>query len=184
MENVTDMLFSIIRDDTMMLMAEMTMILDLVSFSLFSPHDDEFVAYSPRILRSDQDGTLVMIKNMCASIRETVLRLQGICSVIANAGDDEDVLFRNGFFGHLDYRTPGGHDSGLWGECDALLKRVEILEARVTELSSRIRNMVSDEVSTVTIAEARSVKRITELAFLFIPLSFSTSIYGMDFKVR
>lgn len=32
--------------------------------------------------------------------------------------------------------------------------------------------------------EANTVKRLTELAFLFVPLSFSTSIFGMEMKVR
>ena len=50
------------------------------------------------------------------------------------------------------------------------------LEQAYTSLTSKVQ--ISD--SHRSIAEAKTVTRLTELAFLFIPLSFATSIFGMQ----
>ena len=61
------------------------------------------------------------------------------------------------------------------------LGAIELHEQRITQVYSSLTSKTQISDSHRSIAEAETVTRLTELAFLFIPLSFSTSIFGMQF---
>lgn len=58
---------------------------------------------------------------------------------------------------------------------------IEVHKQRITQAYSSLTSKTQISDSHRSIAEAETVTRLTELAFLFIPLSFTTSIFGMQF---
>ena len=59
-------------------------------------------------------------------------------------------------------------------------KAIEAHKQRITQVYSSLTSKTQISDSHRSIAEAETVTRLTELAFLFIPLSFATSIFGMQ----
>lgn len=72
----------------------------------------------------------------------------------------------------------------LKNEPQYLLNHIENSKDRVERLSNALVSTMSILESKKAISEAESISRLTELAFFFIPLSFTTSIFGMQIKVR
>lgn len=60
------------------------------------------------------------------------------------------------------------------------LDQISSLNLRLDQAYSSLTSKVQISDSHRSIAEAETVTRLTELAFLFIPLSFATSIFGMQ----
>ncbi|RPA84536.1 hypothetical protein BJ508DRAFT_31521 [Ascobolus immersus RN42] len=63
----------------------------------------------------------------------------------------------------------------LWKDCCSLLERTNTINQNVFSTMSIIE-------SKEAITEAHAVSRLTELAFIFIPLSFASSFFGMEVK--
>ena len=61
------------------------------------------------------------------------------------------------------------------------ISEIEAHKQRITQVYSSLTSKTQISDSHRSIAEAETVTRLTELAFLFIPLSFTTSIFGMQF---
>ena len=61
------------------------------------------------------------------------------------------------------------------------LRAIAVHNERISQVYSSLTSKTQISDSHRSIAEAETVTRLTELAFLFIPLSFSTSIFGMQF---
>ncbi|RPA80922.1 hypothetical protein BJ508DRAFT_327014 [Ascobolus immersus RN42] len=59
---------------------------------------------------------------------------------------------------------------------------IEIEEGRVREVSGMLMSTLSIIESQKAIDEAESVTKLTEMAFFFLPLGFSASIFGMQVK--
>ncbi len=71
----------------------------------------------------------------------------------------------------------------------ALEADYECLRERTQMTSERYREVILILMNTMTIAESREaivqakkVSRLTSLAFIFVPLSFTTSFFGMNVK--
>ncbi|RPA80923.1 hypothetical protein BJ508DRAFT_124442 [Ascobolus immersus RN42] len=64
----------------------------------------------------------------------------------------------------------------------ALQKEIEVQQAAVQEVSSHLMSTMSIIESQKAIGEAESVTKLTEMAFFFLPLGFSASIFGMQIK--
>lgn len=60
------------------------------------------------------------------------------------------------------------------------LNQISVLNSRIEQAYASLTSKVQISDSHRSIAEAETVTRLTELAFLFIPLSFATSIFGMQ----
>lgn len=63
-----------------------------------------------------------------------------------------------------------------------LLKRAQTLHSRTTEAIAVLMSSISIFESQKAIQQAEDMARLTSLAFLFVPLSFATSLFGMNFK--
>lgn len=61
-----------------------------------------------------------------------------------------------------------------------VLDEINLHKRRITQAYTSLTSKVQISDSHRSIAEAETVTRLTELAFLFIPLSFATSIFGMQ----
>ncbi len=61
-----------------------------------------------------------------------------------------------------------------------VLGKIRLQKERITQAYTSLTSKVQISDSHRSIAEAETVTRLTELAFLFIPLSFATSIFGMQ----
>ena len=87
--------------------------------------------------------------------------------------------------GHL--RSNKGGRANNMADINALQKNYNELLTRATNLIDRTERTFAAIMSSMSIVEsqraisqAESVSRVTELAFIFIPLSFAASIFGMD----
>ncbi|KAJ5259308.1 hypothetical protein N7478_012289 [Penicillium angulare] len=67
-------------------------------------------------------------------------------------------------------------------DLDKLLKDVEKVTERLRVTSASLTSNMALLESRKSIDEAHAVARLTELAFIFIPLSFSTSVFGMQIE--
>lgn len=64
-----------------------------------------------------------------------------------------------------------------------LLKHVESLKDRTERTFGALMSSMAIVESQRAISQAESISRLTELAFLFIPLGFATSTFGMQLQV-
>lgn len=64
-----------------------------------------------------------------------------------------------------------------------LLNHVESLKDRTERSFSALMSSIAIVESQRAISQAESISRLTELAFLFIPLGFATSTFGMQIQV-
>jgi hypothetical protein len=88
------------------------------------------------------------------------------------------LLFRRGLF------TDFGEDMDANRYSKDLLKIIDESLFQATETFNTLRTTLSIYESQQAIAQASAINRLTEMVFIFIPLSFSTSIFGMQMKVR
>lgn len=72
---------------------------------------------------------------------------------------------------------------GLEAELEGLLDRLEGVKDRTEKATNALALTMSIHESKRAILEAESISRLTELAFFFIPLSFATSVFGMQIQV-
>ena len=85
-------------------------------------------------------------------------------------------------------KSKGSTDGASLGESatgtnfGGLLQQISILHRRVEKSSKSLTANMSILESKRGIAEAESVTKLTELAFFFIPLTFSASIFSMQVK--
>ncbi|KAK1778044.1 cora-like Mg2+ transporter protein-domain-containing protein [Copromyces sp. CBS 386.78] len=63
-----------------------------------------------------------------------------------------------------------------------LLKRAQTLHSRTTDAITVLLSSISIYESQRAIQQAEDMAKLTFLAFLFVPLSFATSFFGMNFK--
>ncbi|KAH7633199.1 cora-like Mg2+ transporter protein-domain-containing protein, partial [Sordaria sp. MPI-SDFR-AT-0083] len=63
-----------------------------------------------------------------------------------------------------------------------LLKRAQTLHNRTTDAITVLPSSISISESQRAIQQAEDMAKLTFLAFLFVPLSFATSFFGMNFK--
>lgn len=63
-----------------------------------------------------------------------------------------------------------------------LLERAETLHKRTSDAINVLFSSISISESQRAIGQAEDMAKLTFLAFLFVPLSFSTSFFGMNFK--
>lgn len=72
--------------------------------------------------------------------------------------------------------------SSLCNDYTHLLQRAEKLSNRCVENTTTLMNVAMLEESKKAIAQADGLKRLTLLAFFFLPLSLTTSFFGMNFQ--
>lgn len=68
-----------------------------------------------------------------------------------------------------------------------VLKDLELLQSTIEGHQGRVHELINRLVSTLALKESRksieqstSVKRLSQLAYIFLPLSLSTSVFGMN----
>ena len=71
----------------------------------------------------------------------------------------------------------------LLGELESLEKEVKNLSDRAVSTFNAIMATMSIVESQEAIAQAKTVSKLTNLAFFFIPLTLSASVFGMNIKV-
>ncbi len=65
-------------------------------------------------------------------------------------------------------------------DCEFVTRRYESVQRRLREDLAYEASIASLKESRLGIQQNQSVKKLTQLAFLFIPLSFITSVFGMN----
>ena len=79
---------------------------------------------------------------------------------------------------------PKEHWEDIMADVEEVYDRMKILQERVDQIINVATAVISIEDSKKAMQEARSVTRITYLAFVFVPMSFTTSFLSMtDFPV-
>jgi hypothetical protein len=100
---------------------------------------------------------------------------------LLNGGCARDVMFCSPEFAIMSKQDPSTSEIALSGQ--KLQNLNAGLSAKATEISGYLRGCLTRTASLKAIEETRQVSKLTELAFFFIPLAFTTSIFGMDVKV-
>jgi len=72
--------------------------------------------------------------------------------------------------------------SQLAAESDALVEHVQSLQARAGETLGLLLESTALAQSSLVIDQTSGINKLTELAFLFVPLSFVTSIFSMQVR--
>ena len=76
--------------------------------------------------------------------------------------------------------VPKGQWNDIKADMDGVYERVQTLQTRVDKIMNVATAIISLEQSKKAIKETRDVTRITYLAFVFIPMSFTTSFLSMN----
>ena len=95
------------------------------------------------------------------------------------------VSFVKATKGELECRRNSSFVSGeRWedtvADIDGIYERIKALQERVDKIMNVVTAVISIEESKKAMQEARSVTRITYLAFVFIPMEFTASFLGMS----
>jgi len=80
-----------------------------------------------------------------------------------------------------DLATREAVSRALLKDCKYLLHRCSVLADRAVDVADFIRNYAMLHASERSISQAKEVGRLTLLAYFFLPLSFVTSLFGMNF---
>jgi len=81
-----------------------------------------------------------------------------------------------------DFSESCGISGDLQSRIYVLRQRIEETMRQTEKVDASLRTEMSIIESRRGIAEAESVSKLTELAFIFIPISFAASVFGMQFK--
>ncbi|PKY02726.1 hypothetical protein P168DRAFT_305978 [Aspergillus campestris IBT 28561] len=157
--SLLDMLFGIIRKDTSTLLQVLGQILSDMDNDLLddTKMEDRLALWRQLIKRAEKELTELKTSTKSFLFYFGITHIPDTPSITV---DDDDI-------------SSGVSD--LFQEIDKMLER---LRRGSTALTSNMGLLDSRR----SIDEAHAVTRLTELAFLFIPLSFSTSIFGMQIK--
>lgn len=157
--SLLDMLFGIIRKDTSTLLQVLGQILSDMDTDLLddTKMEDRLALWRQLIKKAEKE--LTELKTSTKSFLG-YFGITHIPDTPSIALDDNDI---------------SSDVSDLFQEIDKMLDRLRRGSAALTSNMGLLDSRRS-------IDEAHAVTRLTELAFLFIPLSFSTSIFGMQIK--
>lgn len=133
------------------------------------------------------DRTLSGIQEQLSIYRQAVKSVFAAQSVLVmgpshqhhrhGQGHDSPLLFRRGLFADF------GDDLDANKYTNDLLRLIDETLNQATETFNTLRTTLSIYESQQAIAQASAINRLTEMVFIFIPLSFSTSIFGMQVRV-
>jgi Mg2+ and Co2+ transporter CorA len=70
----------------------------------------------------------------------------------------------------------------LKNDLDHLLARIDILSNRCNTISATLLSTMSILKSQKSIEQSEQVNKLTRLAFVYIPLSYISSVFGMNVK--
>jgi Mg2+ and Co2+ transporter CorA len=72
--------------------------------------------------------------------------------------------------------------AGLEADYECLLQRVRMLHDRCNESIGVVMNSMAIDESREAIVQAKRVSKLTLIAFIFVPLSFTTSFFSMQVR--
>ncbi|KAJ1711306.1 hypothetical protein NYO67_6554 [Aspergillus flavus] len=158
--SLLDTLFEIIRQDTLTLLRVLNEILSDMEVDILddTKMEDRLTLWRQLLTKAERE-----LLDLIASIKEFLA-----------------------FFGitHPANTSPAASD-----ESSDILRSVSDLFDQINQMLARLRRASSSLTSNMglldsrrSIDEAHAVTRLTELAFIFIPLSFSTSVFGMQIE--
>ena len=157
--SLLDMLFGIIRKDTSTLLRVLGQILSDMDTDLLddTKMEDRLALWRQLIKKAEKELTDIKTSTKCFLVYFGITHLPDTPSITL---DDENII---------------SSVSDLFQEIDEMLDRLRRGSAALTSNMGLLDSRRS-------IDEAHAVTRLTELAFLFIPLSFSASLFGMQIK--
>lgn len=126
------------------------------------------------------DSTVSEIQDALFTVRQTMKTGLSMCSVMQSLARPNHppkmLAFRRGIFAGLD---DGGYTDD---KSEYFLSVVDRTLSDTKDTLDAVRTTITIYESQQAISLATTMALLTELVFLFIPLSFSTSIFGMDIK--
>lgn len=98
-------------------------------------------------------------------------RQDSVASITTSARSSQNTLRKS---------TAENTQKSLLADFDELLERTELLSRRCASGMDTIMNQAAIAESKRSISQAKKIEQLTLLAFFFIPLSFTTSFFGMN----
>ncbi|KAF3387324.1 hypothetical protein F1880_001417 [Penicillium rolfsii] len=156
--DLTRLLFQIIRQDTLTLLRQLRRILDEVEAELIDDikMEDRLALWRQLISRAQRE-----LPELKTSMEPFVTFLSTIHP--PNAAEEGTTI-----------------ESDVTQDLRELSKDIDQTIDRLRKTSTSLTSNMALLDSRRSIDEARAVTRLTELAFIFIPLSFATSFFGMQ----
>ncbi|KAE8420444.1 hypothetical protein BDV36DRAFT_306857 [Aspergillus pseudocaelatus] len=158
--SLLDTLFEIIRQDTLILLRALNEILSDMEVDILddTKMEDRLALWRQLISKAERE-----LLDLIASIR--------------------------GFLAFFGIKQPANASLATAGDSSDIIQSVSDLFDQINQMLARLRRASSSLTSNMglldsrrSIDEAHAVTRLTELAFIFIPLSFSTSVFGMQIE--
>jgi hypothetical protein len=119
------------------------------------------------------------INNTLHDLREDLAYIKtGLVETITHASDTAKEELGSRKNGKYNYGTRGGPIQDLQRIHDDAIK----LEAFLMGTFQLLMSSISMQDSQASIEQARRSTRLTQLAFIYVPLSFVTGIFGMNIK--
>jgi hypothetical protein len=125
------------------------------------------------------DSTVSEIQDALFTVRQTMKTGLSMCSVVQSlerTNRPKMLAFRRGIFAGLD---DGGYTDD---KSEYFLSVVDRTLSDTKDTLDAVRTTIAIYESQQAISLATTMALLTELVFIFIPLSFSTSIFGMGIK--
>jgi hypothetical protein len=156
--NLAEPLFQIIKQDTLSLLKQLSRVSDEVETGILDDAmmEDRLSSWRRVIGRAQRE-----LPELSASMKPFI----GFIALLGPQGDTATSLIN----------TP--EESQDFRE---LSKEIDQASERLQRTSALLTSNMGLLDSRRSIDEARAVSRLTELAFIFIPLSFATSVFGMQ----
>ncbi|KAH7136106.1 hypothetical protein B0J11DRAFT_178657 [Dendryphion nanum] len=156
-------------------------LMSLPTTALKASSENPFILLKPLIWASAAGwlATLEELRETSQDKIETIKRLENDCRSLRDMRDTIQAIFGGSFI--LGSTTSG--DEGIQKDFNRVVEEYEAFYYAMREELSYEASLASLEESRIGIQQTHSVKRLTQLAFIFIPLSFLTSAFGMNIDV-
>jgi len=181
---VAVLLFQIIERDSYVLLA-------MIAHNLQDIHNEMRFKETVQQRLEDWQELFVDYREHILSTRACISNLVKNLQTLSARTEHTDPCAQN-FTRHAGHRSQIKHDpmSGaankfprLYGQLLCLLEQVDSVYLEIQETSTALMSTMSIIESGKAIEGAEEVTKLTELAFFFVPLGFSASIFGMQVKV-
>jgi len=182
---VAVLLFQIIERDSYVLLA-------MITHSLQDIHNEMLLKETIEQRLEDWQELFVVYREQILSTRACISNLVNNLETLSARTEHTDPCAQN-FTRHAGHRSQIIYDRTisnaakkfprLYGQLLCLLEQADSVYLEIQETSTTLMSTMSIIESGRAIEEAEGVSKLTELAFFFIPLGFSASIFGMQVKV-
>jgi hypothetical protein len=153
-------------------------------FTFVAQSENQFLNLVESIVDRSTSGNIENVaKSLLDNQADLLYHIRILGQHIARIRDTAEIIKSRADLDWPKYREGQASTATRWLErdYDHILQRSVLLQQRCEREMDMLMTRASLEESRASVIQAHRVTRLTILAFFFLPLSFSTSIFGMNF---